>query len=265
MKKVVLIVVPVVILLGLAIWFFAFKGKSSKMAASPTPKPKLSLPENVIPVSERPYVMIEPTAAREVAFSVNDVKKSAKSVDFELEYSAAEKEEAAIGSITFNGKPPYKKTVLLGSQSGGGKITYHEGVTGGTLALTFYDENYKLSNEWAYIDNRKPSTGSFGSRDGKFSMETAKLLKSSPFVIIYNNPGLPKNVDQALLAGPYSISVPSGLPTGKVTLTLRLSEAKPATIMGWDGTAWKTYTTKTDGKSATATVDLLPTYIAVEK
>src|SRR6185369_11899706 len=221
MKKVVVLIVALVVLLGLAVWFFAFKGKKN-MAATPTPKPKLSLPENVIPVSERPYVMIEPTASREVIFSVNDLKKSAKSVDFELEYSSADKEDAAIGSLNFTGSPPYSKTILLGSQSGGGKITYHEGVTGGTLTLTFYDENYKLSNEWAYVDNRKPSTGAFGSRDGKFSIETAKVLKSAPFVIVYNNPGLPKNVDQALLAGPYSISVPSGLPTGKAMLTLRL-------------------------------------------
>lgn len=264
MRKVVIIIIALVVLLGGAIALFAMKGRSSKSAASPTPKPKLSLPENVIPVSERPYVTLQPTTGREVMIEIGEVKKKAESVDFELEYSAGDKEEAAIGSMNIAGSPPYKKTILLGSQSGGGKVTYHSGVTGGRLALTFYDENYKLSNEWSYIDNTKPKTG-FSSRDAKFQLDSAKLLNSSPYVIVYNNPGLPAEVKGNLLAGPYSVSTIGALPQGKVNLIMRLSEEKPATIMGWTGSEWKSFTTTTDGKSATTSVDLLATYVAVEK
>ncbi|HZZ99024.1 MAG TPA: hypothetical protein VFG51_03760 [Candidatus Saccharimonadia bacterium] len=267
MKKnwVVLAVVAILLVGGGVFAFTKMKGGASKVAPSGTPKPKLSLPVNVIPVSDRPFVTLTPTAAREVVIGVDKLKKQSDSVDFELEYSAIDKQEAAIGSLQLSGSAPFHKTLLLGSESAGGKITYHEGVTGGTLTLTFYNENYKLANDWAYIDNRKPTTGIFSARDGKFDIDTAKLLKNAQFVIVFNNPGLPATEDKALLAGPYTIDATSGLPTGKANVKMHLSEAKPATILGWNGTSWKEFTTKTDGQTATATVDLMSTYIAVVK
>ncbi|HKY74334.1 MAG TPA: hypothetical protein VJ246_03430, partial [Patescibacteria group bacterium] len=233
--------------------------------STPTPKPKLSIPANQIQVSERPFVSLEPTAAREVLMTIGDLRKKADSVDFELQYSSGEKEEAAIGSLELSkGSAPYRKTILLGSKSGGGKITYHELVTGGTLVLTFYDLNYKLSNEWAYIDNKKPQT-SFSSRDAKFQIETGKLFKGSAYIIIYNNPGLPDAVGKPILAGPYSITGTTDVPNGDVKLTIRMSEEKPAVILGWNGKQWKSYPAKIDGKTATATVEYASTYVVVEK
>jgi len=267
MKKIGLALLGVLVLVGGGV-FAAMNmlSKPSKQASpSPTPKPKLSLPVNQIPVSERPYIMLEPTAAREVVMTIGQLPKQAESVDYELQYSAGNKEEAAIGSVDFGrGKAPFTKTVLLGSKSGGGKITYHENVTGGTLVLTFYSANYKLSNEWAYIDNKKPLT-SFSSRDGKFSVETGKLLKGSAYVIVYQNPGLPLAVDKEVLAGPYSVSGTTNVGDGKVNVSMRLSDAKPAVIMGWNGKEWKSYPAKMDGKMATATVEYAQTYVAVSK
>lgn len=265
MKKLAIgLVVTALVLVSVVVAFFVANKTKKLVQPSPTPKPKLSLPVNQIPLEERPFVTVEPTAAREVQLSIHSLPKVAESVDFELQYSAGDKEEAAIGSINLNGNPPYKKTILLGSQSGGGKITYHENVTGGTLVLTFYDPNYKLSQEWSYIDNRKPLTG-FSSRDAKFQIETNNLFKGSAYVIVYNNPGLPAKVEETVLAGPYSVSGTTMIPNGKVTVSMRLTEEKPAEIMGWDGKAWKSYPTKMDGKTATATMDYAQTYIAVEK
>jgi hypothetical protein len=264
-KWVVIAIIAVVLIAGGAL-VFAMKGKTTTVMASPTAKPKLSLPINAIPVSDRPFVEVKPTAAREVTIVVGKLKKQSDSVDFELEYSSAAADQAAIGSLMLTGSGPFTKTVLLGSESAGGRITYNEGVTGGTLTLTFYNENYKLANQWAYFDNRKPGNGQFNSQDGKFEIDTAKLFKSQPFEIVYNNPGLPGTTDKTLLAGPYSIAGTDALPTGKVTITMHLSDAKPATIMGWTGSDWKELATTTNGQTATATnVDLLPTYIAVAK
>lgn len=267
MKKIGLALLGLLVLVGGGV-FVAMNmlGKSSKqVSASPTPKPKLSLPINQIAVSERPYITLEPTAAREVVMTIGELSKKAESVDYELQYSAGEKEEAAIGSVDFGrGKAPFTKTVLLGSKSGGGKTTYHDGVTGGTLVLTFYNANYKLSNEWAYIDNRKSLT-SFGSRDGKFSIETGKMLKGSAYVIVYNNPGLPAALDKEILSGPYSLASTTNVADGKVNVSMRLSDAKPAVIMGWNGKEWKSYPAKMDGKMVTATVDYAQTYVAVGK
>lgn len=266
MKKLgILLLVGIAVLGGGALLLMNKGKKVDKSSPSPTPKPKLSLLINQIPVAERPFVMLEPTPAREVVMTIGDLQKKADSVDYELQYSAGDKEEAAIGSIDFGrGKAPYTKTVLLGSKSGGGKITYHENVTGGSLVLTFYNTNYKLSNEWSYVDNKKPQT-SFASRDGKFQIETGKLFKGSAYVIVFNNPGLPQTVEKPVLAGPYSIAGTTSMPDGKVKVSLRLSDAKPAAIMTWTGKEWKSYPTKVDGKTATAEVDFAKTYMAVEK
>ncbi len=265
MKKLIIGLVGLIVVSGGIGAYVLLNKKPTQQQTLPTPRPKLTLPINQVPVSERPFVTLSPTSAREVVLTIGELHKPAEEVDFELQYSAGDKEEAAIGSLNLKkGKAPYVKTILLGSQSGGGKITYHEGVGGGTLVLSFYDEDYKLSNEWVYTDNKKPQT-SFHSRDGKFGLETGKLLNSSPYVIVYQNPGLPEQVDHAILAGPYSVTGTGILPTGKVTVTMRLSDTKPVEIFGWTGTEWKAFPTKVDGKTATAQVDLLPTYIAVEK
>jgi hypothetical protein len=267
MKKVGIVLVGVVVVVGAVV--LGAKILKSKMlgktaTTSPTPKPKLTLPANTIPLVERPFVTVEPTAAREVVLGIDTLPKAAESMDFELQYSSAEKEEAAIGSLNI-GKLPITKTILLGSQSGGGKITYHESVTGGSLVLSFYNPNYKLSQEWNYIDNRKSLTG-FGSKDGKFNIETGKLFKGSAYVIVYNNPGLPKEVKQTVLAGPYSISGTTNIPDGKVTVSIRLPEAKTAAlIQTWNGKEWKSYPAKMDGQNATATVDYAGTYVVTEK
>jgi len=67
------------------------------------------------------------------------------------------------------------------------------------------------------------------------------------------------------LAGPYSVSGTTNVGDGKVNVSMRLSEAKPAVIMGWNGKEWKSYPAKMDGKMATATVEYAQTYVAVNK
>lgn len=237
-----------------------------------TPKPKLSQPANMIPVEERPFVNLIPTAGREVIIELGAPRKPANSADFELEYNAGEKVEAAIGALVMPEKDiPTSKTILLGSKSGGGKITYHEGVTGGTLTLSFFGPNgvkdgYKLANGWRYFDNKKPSA-LFSSQDVKFSVDVGKMLNSSPYVIIYQNPGIPgeKAWTGATLAGPYSIAGTDGAADGKATVSITVSEGKKADIWAWNGTSWAKQETTMKGNTASTMGSLLKTYIAVEK
>jgi len=245
---------------------FAAKKFMAKPVSTPEPtkRPKLSLPANTIPVETRPYVTLKPTASREIVLTLHNQPKKALSADFELQYSAGDKEEAAIGSFDITKSLPFSKTILLGSKSGGGKITYHENVTGGVLVLNFYDEDYKLKNEWSYFNNSKPAT-SFSSRDSKFSITTAKLLNSQQYVVIYQNPGLPKEIGKTVLAGPYSVSGTGELPEGEVELTMWASSDKELELLGWDGTEWQTIDFKIVDKELIAKTELLQTYVVVEK
>jgi hypothetical protein len=263
-----------VIIAGAVLVFFAvvsvvasktvFKEKPPVPSPSPSAKPKISMPVNVKPVEERPYVTVSPTAAREVVMTVHTMPKKASTADFEMTYSSAEKEEAAIGALDLSGGLPASKTILLGSKSGGGKITYHEKVSGGNLVLTFYDENYRLSNEWSYWTNTPKQTG-FSSRDAKFQMVTGKLLDSAPYVIVYTSPGLPEGIEGTIVAGPYAVSIPGKLPSGETELSVRLMEEAKATMYGWDGTAWVELKGIQEGKQWTGKTELYEMYVGVKK
>jgi hypothetical protein len=124
-------------------------------------------------------------------------------------------------------------------------------------------ESYALKQEWKYIDNKAKET-SFSSKDAKFQIESKDLATQS-IMIIYNSPGYPKNLPGTAISDPYSLTGVSPL-KGTANLTMRAMEEDPkAVIMGWDGTAWKEFASKVDGKTVTATVDLMPLYVVVKK
>ena len=268
MKKLVIMgivsVIALLLLAFLAIFFFA-RGKisTSNQQATPTPKPKLSLPVNVVPPIKRPYITLSPTSAREVILSIENKPKKSEVADYELQYSSGDKEEAAIGELKVS-TVPVKKTILLGSQSGGGKITYHEEVTGGSLVLTFYDENYKISNEWAYIDNRKPSTA-FSSRDGKFRIAYEKPIQS-PYVILFQNPGFPTPPEGEILAGMYSISTTGAVPSQDGVVEVRVGEdVTDPRLLGWTGDEWiEIEATLIEGFLSTNSGPILSGYVVVK-
>ncbi|HAU99187.1 MAG: hypothetical protein UX04_C0001G0117 [Microgenomates group bacterium GW2011_GWF2_45_18] len=238
----------------------SFVSGNPEPTASPVPsrKPKLTIPANTIPVSERPYVTVRPTGGREVVLVMHDLKKKADSVDFELQYASGDKQEAAIGSLPMSTTFPVTKTILLGSKSGGGKITYHENVTGGMLTLSFYDENYKLENTWNYIEMKK-SIESVGSKDGKFHFTFTKPEKSQQYMIVYQSPGLPAPIEGEIIAGPYSIAGVSEF-TSAGSAEVRVSkEVSTATLHTWDGKEWssKKVTVKDKLITEKATANLL--------
>jgi hypothetical protein len=61
----------------------------------------------------------------------------------------------------------------------------------------------------------------------------------------------------------YSLAVSSSL-KGKGSLTIRAAEEGDLKIMGWNGTAWTSFETAVDGKTATAEVELMELYVVVK-
>lgn len=256
----------VLALLIIVAGIFAYSKMNSKTTdenAQPTTKKKVVAPTNVIPVAERPYVEIDPVDARNIQIVVNTTKKDADSVDYEIEYQTESSLEGAQGNIELGTLPATAK-VLLGSCSAGGACRYHTGVVGGTVLLKFNGAaNYSLKQEWNYLDNSKKGT-QFSSKDAKFQIDS-KDLATQQTLIIYNSPGFPGELPGTPISDPYSITGLSAL-KGKAELTMRATEeAANAEIMGWDGKAWKAFTSKVDGKTVTASVDLMPLYIVVKK
>ncbi len=240
--------------------------KFSKPAAPVTQvvqKKKVLAPENVIAVSDRPYVQIIPTDIHDIQIKINSIKKAATSADYEIEYQTDSSLEGAQGLIDLK-TIPNTADLLLGTRSAGGATRYHTGVLGGSMTLTFNgSENYTLKQEWSFLEN--PAKGTqFSSKDAKFQVDS-KDMSSQKVVIIYNSPGYPGTLPGTALSDPYTMSASSPL-TGKANLMMRAAEAAPtAEIVGWNGTKWVEFSSKVSDKTVTATVDLLPLYMIIKK
>lgn len=249
----------------LVIGFVIYRRVQAKPEPSqPTPAQKIVRPPvNQIPISERPYVTLAPSQnGRNIQITLYDVKLPAKEAEYEIEYETGDLVQGAYGVIDVN-DIPYTEDILLGSCSAGGKCTYHENVTGGELFLMFSGENeYALENGWAFIENSASETA-FSSRDSKFRLQ-GEGLTTSDYLIIYNTPGLPKNVENALLSAPYSVFSSSPV-NGEVEIAIRMSEEREqATILGWDGEEWIELDTTVENKMAAATAPLFEAYVVVE-
>lgn len=260
------LIIGVIVLIGLAIGagIFAFTRKSSPsdQAGQPQTKKKIAVPVNIIEVNDRPYVQIVPLAdGHNLNLVVKSIKKPATEVEYELEYQAGSQLQGAFGLIELANLPAEFK-ILLGSCSAGGACTFHENVQGGTLLNKFMGpENYAVKSDWRYIDNKAKDT-TISSTDAKFQLEAASLA-SQRYLIIYNTPGYPEGLTGTPVSDPYSLTSSAAL-SGKGTLTMRATEEGQFTIMGWNGQAWKSFSTKSDGKSATADVDLMELYVLVK-
>ena len=258
------LVVGVIALAGVG--FMVFKKGSPTEETGQTQEPakrKIAEPVNVISVSERPYIKIIPQAdGRNLELVVDSVKNAATSMEYELEYQAGTLLQGAFGLVELTNTPASAK-ILLGSCSAGGACTYHTDVKGGSLVARFEGtENYALKQEWRYFDNAAGDT-EVASKDAKFQLESPDL-GSARFIIVYNSPGYAGSVDGTVVSEIYTLTSNNSL-NGEGELTIRASEEEDLTIYGYDGTSWQSFETTSDGKEATATVDLMEAYLVAKK
>ncbi|MCC6710799.1 MAG: hypothetical protein IT416_00375 [Candidatus Pacebacteria bacterium] len=260
-KKLIIIGLALLVLVGGGFFFFK-KDKTTEEPAT-TQKKKLSLPTNIIPVEERPYVAIKPLAdGRNLEIEVYSLNKEADTLEYELEYQAGTLLQGAFGELALTDLPATAK-ILLGSCSAGGACTYHEDVQGGSL-LTRYvggSDPYALKSDWKYIDNQAKKTA-FSSKDAKFQID-GKTLATQRYLVIFNTPGYPEKLPGTIVSEVYSLETSSPL-SGQAELTIRANEEGELKIAAWNGKEWKTYEGKTDGKMITATVDLAQLYVVIK-
>ncbi|MFC1654046.1 hypothetical protein ACFL1M_04330, partial [Patescibacteria group bacterium] len=158
---------------------------------------------------------------------------------------------------------PFVQEAFLGSKSAGGHTTYHDDVIGGTMTLDFADEDYALEVPWRYIDTQT-NYDQLSTSDGRFQAALEDPIRRNK-VIIMETSGLPGKVSGDVLAGPYFIGTVGNLPDTTAEISIRASEeSETATIMGWDGEEWIEYESTVDGKTVSASGDLVSTYIVTK-
>lgn len=225
-------------------------------------KRKISEPVNVIDISERPYITVEPNSdGRNLTIRVAALKKEATEVDYELEYKSGSLQQGVFGTLMLDSLPASTQQ-LMGSCSAGGSCTYHEDVTQGSIVTRFIgSENYALKTEWRYIENTEKDT-EMGSTDAKFQLSSEELA-GVRIAIIGDASGFPEELPQTAVSAPYYLStVPSV--SGTAELTMRADEEGDLMILGWDGSEWIEFEGEVEGKTITAEVDLLEAYVVVK-
>jgi hypothetical protein len=247
MKKSVLVFLVFIGLITL-IWLIWQKSPSKTTPAADTP---LDLPINTIPLDERPFITLSPdSTGRSLDISLSGAPTEGE-LEYEMIYNASGKQEGALGSIFLGSeKQPIVKSILLGSKSGGGKITYHEGVTGGSITVTYGET--RLKESWNYL-HYDPSDPTISSTDARLSIELSKAaLKKDSVIITMKTFGYPK-LNGKVIVGPYGYFTQTEVKDSvKVSLKLPAGEHINPTIYELGGTTWKKLVTKLDGDTVSA-------------
>lgn len=253
-KPVLLSLIGVVVLV--VVGFVIFTKKSGREVTPTTDNTTVDLPINTIPVGERPFITLTPDkTGHSLSIAVSEAP-TAGSMEYEMIYNASGKQEGALGTIMLSSATePIIKDILLGSRSAGGATTYHEGVTGGSITLTYGETRLKESWNYLHFDPQDPS---FSSTDGKFSATLSKTgLKSDQVIVTmktfgYAKMGLPEGAK--VVMGPYGY-FPQTAVKGSAVVSLKLPSGEHVnpTLYQWDGKTWKKLNSKLSGDTLTGT------------
>jgi|APSaa5957512622_1039677.scaffolds.fasta_scaffold10949_1 hypothetical protein len=265
MKKYLKIAIPVSIVLVVSGIFFL--KKSAKKDETPKQIETRKIEQiNKLAIKERPFVTLSPrTDGREVTLSVDRVF-NAIGAEYELEYQTDTLIQGVFGTLEFKGQDmPLKKDLLFGSCSKG-KCRYDEGVTGGSLTMRFEggDQPYTLKSDFN-LQNMADKEGVFTSKDLRATLDVGASLPSSSFVLVVNTMGLPDEVKETVITGPYAFLSSSDQALKKATITFKSNQdLTGAKILFWDGDAFKELEGKLSEGQISAPATALGTFVLVK-
>ncbi len=262
MKKIILIIVLLFLLAGGGFFFLRNPKDSGKRVA-----PSKGIEQiNVLPVKERPYMILMPSADGHF-LTVEIINPfDFKSVDYEFEYQAGTSIKGGIGSFNFAESPPYEKRQLLGTKS---KADYYfdENVFAGSFTFRFENgERVALKVDFT-LQQAGEKEGKFTSRDLKVGLDVGETgLSSNTFVVTTQTMGLPAEIEGEVLAGPYGF-FSSGKSTVKAG-TLSFQSKKDLTgarILAWlDGEWQELEDVEIETGKISATAFQLTTFVVIQ-
>jgi hypothetical protein len=150
---------------------------------------------------EKPYVSLIPRKdGHELKLKVENIPSSVAQIDYELLYSATDnglEMEKGVGDTVKNITSTFERDLLLGTESctNGCKYKYDEGITGGTLTLTFTTkDNQAATYETPFIlkssaDLKKDKTMTLVTENFTINATTTT---SADFFVLIKNYGIPQ-------------------------------------------------------------------------
>ncbi len=199
--------------------FFVFKKKSSSPKPTATPQSNQITALNTIPITKRPFATLTPDSSGHNLFFHLENPQTQATIEYEIVYTAGNKEEGAFGHLDLaQEKPPVTKKIFLGSKSAGGAVTYHQGITGGSLTLTY--SNIKLKEDFGFLRFDPQNPDGYSSVDARFTAYfKPKQLAKNAVVLIMKSFGLPAPLPQGkILAGPYYVGTAKKVAPQKIEL-----------------------------------------------
>ena len=254
MNKKALIATVVALVLGVSavILVLNFKQSHSGDTATVIDNSTPDLPINTIPLNERPFITLTPDkTGHSLDIAVSGAPETG-SMEYEMIYNATGKQEGALGTLQLANKiQPIVEEILLGSRSAGGATTYHEGVSGGSLTVTY--ANTRLKESWNYL-HFDPTDPTISSTDAKFSATLPKTaMKKDTVITTMKTFGYPK-LDGNVIAGPYGYFVNTPVKGSiQVSLTMPAGTHTNPTIYEYASGKWNKLATKVSGDTVTAT------------
>jgi len=258
MKKILPIIIVIIVILTAIGGFLIWRGKRVTQEATTEPEQEGVLIETAL--EERPYVTLTPRAdGREFTLEIARIK-NAKKIEYELVYLSQGLSRGVVGTVDLKGESEISRKLLLGTCSRN-VCKYDEGVEEGTLTLRFRDPNgvRKFVSDF----HLQQGEDRLSSKDGNFTLEGK--LSADTFYITMATIGLPQEIKEKMVGGPYGIFASGSkvVKNGAVGLTLS-EESTGAKLYSWQGTSWQEETDKFELKDKTlsASVASLATFIA---
>jgi len=258
MKKILpLLVLAAVILTGCA---------KKTAPAGPAPAQKTEA-INQVAVKDRPFVSLSPRAdGKELTITVDRAKNAAKA-EYEVEYNTSTIISGFFGTIDFNQESqPVVKKGLFGTCSKN-VCRYDEGVSGGSLTLTFSggDKPYVLKSDFN-LQQMFDREGVFVSKDAKATLDVGKAgLPNNTFIIVSGTMGLPQDIDGQILAGPYSFLAATSPVLKSATVSIQFKDdLSGAKLVFWDGKALIELNSAVSNGALSAPVTALGTFVVVK-
>lgn len=229
------LVIFIIVLVGLltaggAFWLLRGDSKSEDTEGEKPVKEEII---KELPIEERPFVSLTPRAdGHEFHLAVSNIPRVADSLEYELVYKVASGVTQGVpGTVKLSGKTSIERDLLLGTCSSG-KCRYDEGVEKGTFTVRLRDEDGKLITKLETEFHLQQDGRSLTSGDGKFSISSTRLGKST-FYLTMNTFGLPGKAPGKVVSGPYGAFTKG---VSKVSGTITLDGS--GTLYGWNSSKW---------------------------
>lgn len=194
-------------------------GCGQKNASTPTPTTTKHQAIDIKP-QDKPYISLTPRSdGHLLTLKIDNIPASITQIEYELIYSAYDQGneiEKGLGDTVKVSGQTISRELLLGTESctNGCKYKYDEGITGGTLTLSFINDNQSTTFETPFSFQTSADIKKTGGltlpTDASVSIKATPSV--SEFFVILRNFGYPKGVDSGVVYSVFS----SGSGKGKI-------------------------------------------------